>query len=327
MQVSTTMLPVGFSTRPARMDDAEAVAAVLAAVEMDETGKPDTTAETVLSDWSGIDLENESIVVLNPEGRIVASADLVNRRHISISVYGYVHPDEKGQGIGRFLVEWGEQWARTHMEQAPDDARISVQHYIYSTNQPARTLLEDAGYAPIRTTFTMEIDMEEPPPAPDWPEGITVRSLRPGIDERLTYETVEDAFRDLWGRPRNTFERFIQITEGEAYDPSLWFLAFDGDDAAGISLCKIVNGGGIVETLGVRRPWRGRGLGLALLYHSFNEFWQRGVRNVWLSVDAESLTGATRLYERAGMHVTGAYIIHLKELRPGKDYSQHAMDE
>jgi mycothiol synthase len=319
--------PAGYLFRPARMVDAPAVAHVIAAVELAESGKTDMTAEMVLSDWADVDLEDESIVVCGPDGEIVASADIVNRANVAVSVYGYVHPDHSGKGIGRALVAWGEQWAATRMDRAPEDARITVQHYIHAGNQAARSLLEDAGYPPIRTTFTMEIDMEPAPQAPEWPDGVTVRAYRPGQDEQVTHDAHEDAFRDLWGRPKNTYERFLKLTQAGGFDPDLWFLAQDGDDIAGVSLCKLVSGQGIVESLGVLRPWRGQGLGLALLHHSFNEFWQRGVRNVWLSVDAESLTGATRLYERAGMHVTGSYIIHLKELRPGVDYSQHALEE
>jgi ribosomal protein S18 acetylase RimI-like enzyme len=52
---------------------------------------------------------------------------------------------------------------------------------------------------------------------------------------------------------------------------------------------------------GVRRPWRRRGLGLALLRRAFGEFQRRGERLVQLGVDAASPTGATRLYERVGM--------------------------
>lgn len=325
--MNSVMLPPGYSFRAPTTADAAAVADVLAAVEMAESGKTDMSADMVLSDWDGVDLADEAIVIEDADGRIVALADLVNRAYISASVYGYVHPEHSGRGIGRALVDWGEQWMATRMDRAPDDARITVQHYINSANQDARNLLEDAGYAPIRTTFTMELDMEEAPAPPDFPAGITVRTHQPGQDEQATYEAVEDTFRDLWGRPKNTFERFLKLTQGETFNPELWFLAMHGEDVAGISLCKIIAGQGIVETLGVRRHWRGKGLGLGLLQHSFNAFWQRDVRNVWLSVDAESLTGATRLYERAGMHVTGSYIIHLKELRPGIDYSQHALEE
>ena len=61
--------------------------------------------------------------------------------------------------------------------------------------------------------------------------------------------------------------------------------------------------------------WRKRGLGLALLLQAFNEFYQRGDRTVGLGVDAQSLTGATRLYEKAGMHVTRRYDTYEKVIR------------
>ena len=60
---------------------------------------------------------------------------------------------------------------------------------------------------------------------------------------------------------------------------------------------------GWVQGLAVRRPWRRRGLGLALLLHSFRELRARGREHVGLGVDGENTTGAVRLYERAGMHV------------------------
>jgi ribosomal protein S18 acetylase RimI-like enzyme len=77
--------------------------------------------------------------------------------------------------------------------------------------------------------------------------------------------------------------------------------------------------------LGVRRPWRKRGLGLALLHHSFNEFYRRGKRKVGLGVDAQNLTGALRLYEKAGMHVDQAYDTYEKELREGTEISVQSL--
>ena len=63
------------------------------------------------------------------------------------------------------------------------------------------------------------------------------------------------------------------------------------------------NGGGLVGALGVRRAWRGRGLGRALLLHTFGEFHRRGTGRVTLGVDSSNPTGATQLYESVGMHV------------------------
>jgi len=167
----------------------------------------------------------------------------------------------------------------------------------------------------------METELHEAPPQPHWPEGISMRTFASDQDERAVFEAVEDAFRDTWGRPRGTFERFVGMTERENFDPSLWFLAMDGDEIAGITLCKTLAGEGWVDVVGVRRPWRNRGLGLALLRHALTKYHRRGTHKISLSVDAESITGAPRLYGRAGMRVRESYIIHLKELRPGVDLS------
>ena len=82
---------------------------------------------------------------------------------------------------------------------------------------------------------------------------------------------------------------------------------------------------GWVGTLGVLRPWRKSGLGLALLRHSFNEFYRRGKHKVGLGVDAENLTGALRLYQNAGMHVHQTFDNYEKELRPGVEISTQTL--
>ena len=82
---------------------------------------------------------------------------------------------------------------------------------------------------------------------------------------------------------------------------------------------------GFVDALGVRRPWRRSGLGLALLHQCFSAFYQRKTRTVKLMVDSRNLTGATRLYERAGMRVTQLHYTYEKELRPGKELRTQAI--
>jgi ribosomal protein S18 acetylase RimI-like enzyme len=118
----------------------------------------------------------------------------------------------------------------------------------------------------------------------------------------------EEAFEDHWGSAPISFEAWRQIVVEPDWDPSLWFVAWDGDQIAGFSLCHAQSQGdpdlGWVEVLAVRRPWRRRGLALALLLHSFAELRARGRPKVGLGVDADNLTGAVRLYERAGMSPT-----------------------
>ena len=80
-----------------------------------------------------------------------------------------------------------------------------------------------------------------------------------------------------------------------------------------------------MNSLSVLRPWRRKGLGLALLHHAFGEFYRRGYHKAALYVDAQNLTGATRLYERAGMHIVRQFDKYEKELRPGIELSVQSL--
>jgi mycothiol synthase len=179
----------------------------------------------------------------------------------------------------------------------------------------------------------MLIEMDTPAPDAVFPEGITLRTYQTEADAEALYLAVEDSFRDHFGFVEEPFEeglkRFKHFWTSEGFDPTLLFMAMDGDQVAGINLCRPHSYNdpdmGWVGTLGVRRPWRKHGLGLALLRHSFNEFYRRGKRKVGLGVDAQNLTGALRLYENAGMHVHQAFDQYERELRPGIEISTQTL--
>jgi mycothiol synthase len=165
--------------------------------------------------------------------------------------------------------------------------------------------LRRRGYEFVRHFFEMKIDLSDEPTAPAWPDDVTVRTFSPE-DARTVFEADTEAFEDHWDSFHVTFEEWSEYFLGSSeFDPELWFLVEDGDQLAGYALCSNEGGEtmGAVNVLGVRRPWRRRGLGTALLLHAFHEFRRRGREQARLAVDAENLTGAVRLYERAGMHV------------------------
>jgi ribosomal protein S18 acetylase RimI-like enzyme len=180
----------------------------------------------------------------------------------------------------------------------------------------------------------MRIDMDTPPVVPEWPAGITLHTYNPETDLEAVYRAVNDSFRDHYGHIDMPFEeglkRFKHFMTGyEGFDPTLWFIAMDGNDVAGVCLCREKSYDnpevGYINTLGVLRPWRKRGIGLALLRHSFSELYRRGKRKAGLGVDAQNLTGALRLYENAGMHVHQAFDRYEKEFRPGKEISVQSL--
>lgn len=202
----------------------------------------------------------------------------------------------------RALLAAGERQARTS---AKPGGR--VRGYASSADGILTQAYDDAGFAVVRHSFQMRIDLEGDPPEPEWPSGIVVRTMRPGEEERV-YEANEEAFEDHWDYRRTPFAEWRRWTlDHPQFDPALWFLALAEDEIAGVSLCSWHSSGdphfGWVASLGVRRPWRRRGLGLALLRHSFAELAHRGATRVGLGVDGKNTTGAVRLYERAGMRV------------------------
>jgi mycothiol synthase len=323
MTTTNLSLPTGYEARPSREEEAEAVAEVITASRAAFGDDEVATAEDVLDDWQGVDLAQEAIVVTMPDGRIVGNADVYNRRNMRVSVYGNVAPAEQERGIGTFLIHWGEAFARERISMAPEGAKVAVEHYIDNQNKSAQRLLETLGYPYTRTVYVMAITLDGQPPAPVWPEGARGRAFVPGQDEYMTWSAVETAFHDLLERPPGSYERLLAMTESERREPDLWRLAEDQRDGAivGTALGKRFSVGGWVGGVGVRRDWRGKGLALALLRDLFRVFSANGVREVSLSVDADSPSSAPSLYTRAGMRVTKNIGIYRKTLREGTDWS------
>jgi GNAT superfamily N-acetyltransferase len=229
-------------------------------------------------------------------------------------------------GLGTYLIRWAIQRAHHVIEKVPADARVAVRSYSEQKWTPAINLFEAHQYTPIRHFFQMRIDMDAPPPTPIWPEGISLQNCRIPDDLEPYFRAVDEAFQDHFGHVDEPFEQaFEQFKHrrlrDEGFDPNLWFQAMDGDQVAGFCLGRKwgweSKEHGYINLLGVRRPWRKRGLGLALLHHIFNVYWGRGQKSVSLGVDADSLTGAVRLYEKAGMHVHRQYTTYELEIRPG----------
>lgn len=325
-------LPGGFQARRPTMDDLKAVVQLFEKAETAEHGSPEINQEDIRSLWHGKDfkLETDAWLVFSVEGQLVGYADIEQRYHAKIFGLVRIHPDYVGRGIEEYLLSQTEAWAEQHIPLAEPGVRVTLDTYIGAQYQPMQRFFEQAGFREIRRSWRMEIDMEEMPPAPEWPEGVTVRTIVPGQDERATFQTVDTAFEDHFGHIPGNFEEWRHwMVEREDFDPSLFFLAFDGDQMAGCSLCTYTDGreqgDGWVNTLAVLRPWRRKGLGMALLRHSFREFYRRGKRRVGLGVDSQNLTGATRLYQRAGMHVAREYISYEKELRAGVELATQAI--
>jgi mycothiol synthase len=315
-------LAPGYVIRPARPGHVDAVHDLTAAVDLADFGTAEGySVEELRDEWAGLDMDRDTWLVEAPGGAIVGYAYIRDRRHVRLDVEGYVHPDHAAKGIGTSLIRASEARAREHLPLAPETARVVLHNSINGKNANACALLEREGYDPVRYFLRMETDLGEVVP-PAWPNGIAVRPFEVGTDERRFFEASEEAMADHWGHVPIDFDDWKQRRMGETFDPALWFVAEENDEPAGLMLGSVGEGFGWVDTLGVRRPWRQRGLGMALLRHAMATYRSRGLTRMALGVDAANPTGATRLYERAGMHVAQQHATYGKILREGEDIGE-----
>ncbi|HEY6542287.1 MAG TPA: GNAT family N-acetyltransferase [Ktedonobacteraceae bacterium] len=316
-------LPQGFQMRCPTMDDLQAAHKVFTTSDLAYLGSADITLDEMRTDWlsPSFNLQQDAWLITDAAGQVVGYASIGQQEHVRMHSEILVLPEYSQFDLQDALLAQLEQWAQGQVPQARPDARVAISCYVAQGDEQGALSLQRHGFKEIRRSWNMEITMNEAPAEPEWPAGISVRTFRPG-DERLVFDTDEEAFKDHWGHMPGNFERWMHWTvKRETFDPTLWFLAYEGNQIAGISLCEHRDELGWVSTLGVLRPWRHLGLGKALLLHSFGEFYRRGTRTVGLGVDAQNLTGATRLYERVGMHVVRVYINYEKELRAGVELS------
>ncbi len=327
-----------YIVRPPTMEDVDIAAELLNRCSIELVGAAEYTADSFRVTWEMPDYDKDASVrlVFTPAGQLVGLCQMDDHYapYVRIGLKFCVHPAYHQDGIGKALFEWGEARARDVIKKAPAGTQVVLQSGCNQKDAYKKKLLENNGMELERHSLRMEIEFERPPEPPSIPKGIVIRPFgERGEVENLARAHL-DSFRDHYGfvaEPLAQTVKNIQylIDHDPHYDPEMWFLAMDGEAVAGYAVCFPRTNEdpemGWVGVLGVRRPWRRRGLGLALLQHSFGEFYKRGSKRAGLGVDASSLTGATRLYEKAGMSVCRRYDRYRKILRDGEDIATRAL--
>ena len=247
--------------------------------------------------------------------------------HIESVTLGWVHPQHRGRGIGSAIITWGIELSRSLIPLAPSDARITNRCQASQTDPAAIDLFIDHGYRADRHEFEMHRTLDAPVEVTDLPDDVAVRTMAGAEDLGMVTRVITAAFKDHYGwvdsTPEASVKRWSNYRAMDEWDDDLVWIAETPDGAVGILAGLTSHGShtdaGYVGSLGVVREWRGKGIARALLTRAFAEYHQRGKLWVALDVDADSLTGATRLYESVGMHRVRTEISYLIELRPGTD--------
>ena len=297
-----------------RLDDA---LAVLQASEIAVYGASDWTAAELREEWDGLDVERNAWLV-EVDGRVAGVAHLLDPKGGRYFGDAYVHPELTGRGVGARLLDSLEERVRELRPEWPDGERIVLQAAHLVGDERAPSLFAGREFEYARSFFRMVIDVTEPQPDPVWPDGVELRPLEPDRDGPMLHAAEIEAFADEWDYVVLDYDTWRKRAFGQSgFDSALAPVVWAVDEVVAFSrnYAKRHGDWGFVGTLGVRPAWRRRGLGLALLHDSFGRFRETGETTVALGVDVENPTGATRLYERAGMHVLWQADVWQKELR------------
>jgi len=302
--------PEGHRVREATMSDLEETAAVVIAAESADGGESLTTTGEIASDWTSLprfDPSRDTWLVLDEMSRrprIVGYAwlwDEIEHTHVVGSVF--VHPDARGRGLEAVLLDRLEARAREHAASAPSG---ETAFGVYTEPESAERvrLFRAHGFHKTREFQRMYKDLAEADPPARSAAGIDVRPFRPGVDDAAVHLAIEEGFADHFRNAPMTLEEFHRhAMEGSLYDPGLWLVAWENDTVVGAVVSEVheESDSGYVHLLAVRKPWRGRGAGTALLQGTFDLFRARGFSRVVLGVDRDNRTPAVRLYVSAGM--------------------------
>jgi mycothiol synthase len=275
------------AVRPPSPEDLEAVLEVILARDVADLGRPDYTLEDLRADWAQADLARDAWVA---EDGGIAGYAILDAPGATV----LVHPEAEGRGIGAELLARLERRAR--------ERGIGELHQdVAERNAAARRLLEAAGWRATQRYWRMRLELDARPSAPRWPPGAAVGPMRPGHDDAAVHALVARAFSEIEGDVPRSLEEWRKARARPGFDAALAHLAEVDGRLAGAAICeRWAEGTGFVAELAVATPYRGRGLGRALLLASMEAFHARGLARAELGVHARNRTGVA-LYESVGM--------------------------
>ena len=240
-------LPPGYSARTATKDDLETVVEIANLAAIGFMGAEDTSTDEIRIDWEDDDfaLERDSRLVFSDNGKAVAVAEVFKNQSPPVKPYLWlrIHRGEENTCVGDYLMSWGEESARKVIDRVPKYARVTMLTHNVSGFAPMRDLLEKHGMEIMRHSLQMRIEMEHEPTQPNWAKEMQLKPFDERSDLEAAYRAHADAFRDHFGHIEESFEYGFPLfkrymLEDEGYDPTLWFIAWDGDEIAGFSFCR-----------------------------------------------------------------------------------------
>lgn len=313
--------------RPLTRDDAAQLLALRQAIESVDTSAERVSSATV-QEWLATPwrvLGTDTLGGFDRSGtlRAYGSSELPPEERVLRAVLnGGVHPAWRGRGLGVALLAWQEGRARQQLAASGRDLPARIAAFVDERAKGQRQLYASAGFSPKRWYTTMRRDLRLPSPEVPPIEPLVIEPWRPELDEEVRLAHNE-AFSDHWGSPARSRERWAYRTQ---FAPEWSFLAMDRSGGAPEVVGYLLSSRreqnwaaagytyGYSDLLGVCRPWRGRGVAVALLAAAMAAYAADGMRYAALDVDATNPTGAHEVYSSLGYEATHTEVMYTVEI-------------
>ncbi len=280
--------------RPATAADLPAIAALgHAAVDLGEY--PDATHRDVERNVPTLAAEpSAALVVADAGGAVVGYiAPALNDL--------YVERSHRRRGHGRSLVEAALPYVRGVLRHP------YLLLYVPPGDTPGRRFAEARGFTHRASLHWMERPADEPCPEPGFPGGFVARPWAPGREAIPAFVDLLNASFADHPTPVTFLEPAIAAAcAAPDFDPGDVLLVAPADEPdRPVAFCRVrlyrddEPPYGEVKLIGVLPPWRGRGLGRALLRWGVQRLQGRGVPTIALAVSAAN-RHALRMYEGHG---------------------------
>ena len=260
--------------------------------------------------WSG-----EQMVGL---GRVLVPEALSNEGVARSYLFGGIHPDHRGRGLGRTLLEVQESRGLDLAAQRHPDQPIVLYADGGVPGASVRALLTRRGYDVARYFAHMvrPVSTGPVPRGAGLPEGVTLHTPSASMSERLR-RLHNLAFEDHWGSGARTEQAWKESQASRTHRPQFSTVAVDvhGEPISYVWAAQWVQRELYIDAVGTAPSARHQGLAGACLARTLDLAARSGDYDVVdLGVDSASPTGATRLYEQLGFRVDRTFALYS---RPG----------
>ena len=293
-----------------KVTDLDKVFQFMLACDIEEYGEGDSSREDLEEQWSGLDLEQDAWISCDEKGEILGYASLTShdgRFDQDIYIHRRLTPQNLDDGLADLCLQRVKD-----IVTAEKMENSYITGYATGENHRLQQVYERHGFTRQTYHYRMQIMLDQPFAAVDWPANILLSNYEEK-DEVELYELINQAF--TWqGRTIPTLESWRSlIFRGGRYDPLYFVLLRDGGKLIGAALSYAEEAGGWIRQLAVAPAYQGKGLGGKLLRHMFEVFSSAGLPSVALSV-ASANSNAFQFYERNGMKKTREFIEYRLEI-------------